>query len=258
MKNLVLLMCAASCEAFFRLGAASPRSGRRDTSAPRMELPPDVRWESYKAAVASREAFRDNPGVDTGLDLCRAAATVRGTDPDAVCEALLEIEKGMRAAAKTDGGEISRKTLEALDGAWRLVFTTGTVETQSKIGRKINYFPLRATQTFDVSSSPMRITNGIYLGNLAALKFFGTFDWLEDRRRLEFDFDAISVLGIKFDLPKGGAEELGAATGLGAKSNVKRAEEGKKAFFNWISADADIATARGGGGGLALWRRETA
>ncbi len=27
---------------------------------------------------------------------------------------------------------------------------------------------------------------------------------------------------------KGGAEELGAATGLGAKNNVKRAEEGKK------------------------------
>ena len=24
----------------------------------------------------------------------------------------------------------------------------------------------------------------------------------------------------------------------------------------WISADADIATARGGGGGLALWRRD--
>ena len=29
-------------------------------------------------------------------------------------------------------------------------------------------------------------------------------------------------------LTKGGAEELGAATGLGAKNNVKRAEEGKK------------------------------
>ena len=26
---------------------------------------------------------------------------------------------------------------------------------------------------------------------------------------------------------------------------------------NWISADDEIATARGGGGGLALWRRDT-
>ena len=31
---------------------------------------------------------------------------------------------------------------------------------------------------------------------------------------------------------------------------------GKKPFFNWISADSNIATARGGGGGLALWQRD--
>jgi len=60
----------------------------------------------------------------------------------------------------------------------------------------------------------------------------------------------------------GGAEGLGAASGLeaasglGAKNNVQRAKSGKKAFFNWISADDEIATARGGGGGLALWRRD--
>ena len=145
-------------------------------------------------------------------------------------------------------------------------------------------FPLRATQSFDTAT--MAITNGIYVGDLALLRFYGSFEWLEERRRLEFDFDAIAVLGFKFDLPKGGAEELGAATGLGAKNNVNRAKSGKKAFFNvrlanrrqlasprrgeclsgsafesrlatqWISADADIATARGGGGGLALWRRD--
>ena len=31
---------------------------------------------------------------------------------------------------------------------------------------------------------------------------------------------------------------------------------GKKPFFNWISADSLIATARGAGGGLALWQRD--
>jgi hypothetical protein len=30
---------------------------------------------------------------------------------------------------------------------------------------------------------------------------------------------------------------------------------GRRAFFDWISADDAIATARGGGGGLALWKR---
>ena len=182
------------------------------------------------------------------------AARTKEAEPEAVCAALLEVEKTMRAAAKDDGGAISRATLEALDGAWRLVFTTGTLDTQNKIG-KINYFPLRATQSFDTST--MRITNGIYVGEFALLKFFGEFQWLEDRRRLEFDFDQIALLGLTFDLPKGGAEGLGAASGLGSKNNVKLAKEGKKAFFNWIFADEEVALARGGGGGLALWRRDS-
>ena len=37
--------------------------------------------------------------------------------------------------------------------------------------------------------------------------------------------------------------------------NRKLVEGGKKAFFNWVSADQDVAVARGGGGGLALWKR---
>ena len=46
--------------------------------------------------------------------------------------------------------------------------------------------------------------------------------------------------------------QLGAALGLGAESNVENAKKGKRPFFNWINADDKIATARGGGGGLAL------
>ena len=74
--------------------------------------------------------------------------------------------------------------------------------------------------------------------------------------QLEFDFDQIAVLGLKIDLPKGGAAKIGSSTGLGSENNVEMIQkQGKKPFFNWISADSDIATARGGGGGLALWRR---
>ena len=73
---------------------------------------------------------------------------------------------------------------------------------------------------------------------------------------LEFDFDQISILGFKINLPKGGAAKIGSSTGLGSENNVEMIKkQGKKPFFNWISADSDIATARGGGGGLALWRR---
>lgn len=194
---------------------------------------PQERWEGYKATVEAQMRFEAESTIESALDFCRVSASTKAADPDTLCDALLTVEKAQRSIAKADDGALSRETLKSLNGAWRLVFTTGTVETQSKIGRKINYFPLRATQTFDTTTTPMIITNGIFLGSsVPLLKFFGTFDWIEDRRRLEFDFDAIALLGLKFDLPKGGAEKLGAATGLGAENNVKRAEQGKKAFFN--------------------------
>ena len=143
----------------------------------RMATNPGEVWESYKAVVAASTEYKATPSVDSALALCRVAATSREADPDTVCEAMLTVEKSMRDTAKADGGELSRSTLQSLDGAWRLVFTTGTVEMQSKLGRKVDYFPLRATQTFDTRTNA--ITNGIYVGSFALVRFFGTFEWRE-------------------------------------------------------------------------------
>ena len=76
------------------------------------------------------------------------------------------------------------------------------------------------------------------------------------KRKLEFDFDKVLLLNF-FDvtLKRGQAAQIGSSTGLGSDSNVENIKRDKKAFFNWISANEDIATARGGGGGLALWKR---
>ena len=185
-------------------------------------------------------------------DLLNRASLSRTEDSQAVAEALLSLEKLMRKQNAEDEGETAATTLRALNGSWRLIFTTGTADTQKRMGR-INYFPLKAVQSFDTSSG--RISNGIFLGNFPVLKFFGEFEWLPAPRRLVFDFDQIAVLGLKFDLPKGGAAKIGGSTGLGSKENTNLVKQGKKPFFNWISADDEIATARGGGGGLALWRR---
>jgi len=62
------------------------------------------------------------------------------------------------------------------------------------------------------------------------------------------------VLGLKFNIGAGKAAEIGASTGLGSDNNKNLVDKGKKPFFNWVSADAGIAG--GGGGGLALWRRD--
>ena len=46
-----------------------------------------------------------------------------------------------------------------------------------------------------------------------------------NKRRLNFDFDAIAVLGLRFDLPRGGAAKIGASTGLGAEKNVQLSKQ---------------------------------
>jgi hypothetical protein len=48
----------------------------------------------------------------------------------------------MRSKNKLDDDATSRETFKYLDGTWRLVFTTGTIDVQKKTGR-VNYFPLK-------------------------------------------------------------------------------------------------------------------
>jgi hypothetical protein len=182
-------------------------------------------------------------------------AETKKEDSDTVGEALTNLEKIMRKAAKEDQ-TVATNMLKQLNGDWRLVFTTGTAKTQERFG-KVSYFPIKAVQSFSTLEEPMKIKNGIYLGDFAVLKFGGTMDFDLVKRRLNFDFDTIALFNgaVNIPLKPGEAAGVGAKTGLGSESNVKNAEKGKQAFFNWISANDKIATARGGGGGLALWKR---
>lgn len=194
--------------------------------------------------------------IEDAQTFLTTASVDKTQDPNEVIEALESLEKLMRKRNKLDEGLTSIKTLDQLNGSWRLIFTTGTADTQKKFG-KVNYFPIKAVQSFDTSTTPFSISNGIFLGDFSVVKFFGDFEWKEKARKLEFDFDRIAVLGLgPFDLPKGGAAKIGSSTGLGSESNEDLIKnQNKKPFFNWISADPNIATARGGGGGLALWKR---
>jgi hypothetical protein len=193
--------------------------------------------------------------------LTRAAET-KSENSDDVVAALLDLEKWMRQKNKDDP-TTADATLEALTGhqkggSWRLIFTTGTMNTQKRTGR-INYFPIKATQSFNKAVDPWLIENGIYVGDFPILKFKGDFDWTLQKSgvsKLTFDFTSIKLFNfIDIQLKSGEAASLGAKTGLGSEGNVELEKRGKRAFFNWISADDKIATARGGGGGLALWMR---
>jgi hypothetical protein len=67
----------------------------------------------------------------------------------------------------------------------------------------------------------MMITNGIYLGDdWIIVKFFGTFDFDFHKCKLEFDFDELSLFGLRIPLAAGQAAQIGASSGLGSESNV--------------------------------------
>eukprot|EP00635_Sarcinochrysidales_sp_CCMP3193_P003677 CAMPEP_0118893642 /NCGR_PEP_ID=MMETSP1166-20130328/2769_1 /TAXON_ID=1104430 /ORGANISM="Chrysoreinhardia sp, Strain CCMP3193" /LENGTH=271 /DNA_ID=CAMNT_0006832471 /DNA_START=18 /DNA_END=833 /DNA_ORIENTATION=- len=195
---------------------------------------------SYAEALASAKSV-----------LWRAAATKK-EESDSVVAALLSLEQAARRRASEDPSSTEELT-RRLDGSWRLCFTTGTIDQQKKSGR-INYFPLKAIQSFDFEAGA--IENGIYVGDAAVLKFSGPFDFDLKSRKLEFDFDTIRIFGFPISLGNKGAAAFGEKTGLGSKANQQLLDQGKRPFFLWIDADEHIATARGGGGGLALWARE--
>lgn len=69
--------------------------------------------------------------------LLRASET-KAEDGGAVVDALLDLEKLQRAKARVSE-TVAADTIANLDGAWRLVFTTGTLDTQKKIKGRINY-----------------------------------------------------------------------------------------------------------------------
>lgn len=196
---------------------------------------------------------------DQHIDSCKSilveAANTKASDPDIVLESMESLEKLMRQKRKIEGESVAQDVLNHLTGSWRLIFTTGTKKTQDQFKTRINYFPLKAIQSFDATKDPMAIQNAIYIGDFALIKFEGDFTFDLRKSKLEFNFDKVSVFGITFNLGKGDAEKMGAASGLGSDSNVKNSQKDRKAFFNWISADENIATARGGGGGIALWQR---
>mmetsp|Transcript_30128 Transcript_30128/g.44645 ORF Transcript_30128/g.44645 Transcript_30128/m.44645 type:complete len:290 (+) Transcript_30128:77-946(+) len=194
----------------------------------------------------------DEP-IGEAIALLNKAADTKKEDPEIVFGALTDLEKLMRMKRKAEPDTAAAAVLSNLNGDWRLIFTTGTEDTQKKIGAKINYFPIKALQSFDTTD--MTIENGIYLGDTNLVKFYGDFEFDLRKSKVEFDFDQISIFGFKIDLGKGKAAEIGAASGLGSENNAKLVAKDKKPFFNWISADENIATARGGGGGLALWKR---
>lgn len=224
---------------------------------PSVQRLPAVRLAATEASLTRLAATEASyaEAIESDRVVLRRAAETKNEESDTVVDALLGLEQSCKERSRAEGETAGSAMADKLTGTWRLVFTTGTISRQERTGARVNYFPVKAVQSFDLPQA--KITNGIIFGDFYAARFFGPMEFNEKTRKLTFDFTRIELFNgaLGFDLGKGGAAEIGAATGLGSENNVKLAEQGKKPFFNWIDCDDVIATARGGGGGLALWTR---
>lgn len=180
-------------------------------------------------ALVARPAALAGPA--TALDTLAESALSRETPPEDVFEAIRVLEKARGAVDEAQ-----------LTGDWRLIYTTGTKTTEDQIGR-VNYVPITAVQRFDMSKKYIR--NGIYLGPLT-LEFEGSLRWMDERRRLEFDFEDLKICGISLPLP----DSLRGVMGMKSSQPYK-----KQPAFNFVAVDGKVAAARGAGGGVALWMR---
>ncbi|KAL3761908.1 hypothetical protein ACHAW5_006137 [Stephanodiscus triporus] len=227
----------------------SPSSSSSSSSAPLLS--------SSSSTTTTTTTASSDAEIREANELLRRAARTKLENPDRVLDALSSLERNCKLKFGEDPVAFGRDIMDNISGEWRLIFTTGTRERQERSGGRVNYFPLKAIQKFDVATTPMIIENGIYgPWDVPLLRFTGDFDYDARRRKVEFDFDMIEILGLlKVRLGRKDAAKIGGGLGLGSANNEKLADMGRRAFFDWISADDEIATARGGGGGLALWKR---
>jgi len=190
------------------------------------------------AAAASQqqtelEEYLLPPESKGALSVLADACEDRDVPPEEVITAIRALEK-----------KKLQVPLLAVQGNWKLVFTTGTVKTQKDFG-KINYVPFKAVQNFN---EDMTINNGIYLGPVPAIRFKGSYKWLAYRSRLEFEFDEVEALGVYTpELP----DPIKSILGL----RIEGKDYDKQPAFNFIAVDDKVLVARGAGGGVALWER---
>lgn len=183
-----------------------------------------------RAAGANQVSHNDR---QVALKTLADSALMRETPTEDVYDAIrtLELAKDREGVSGFE---------ESLTGDWRLVYTTGTKKTEDEVGR-INYVPIVAVQRFDMEKKFIR--NGVYLGPIS-IEFEGTLRWIEDRRRMEFDFDEIKICGLSLPLP----DVARSLVGMRSSTPYKR-----QPAFDFVVADGTIVAARGAGGGVALW-----
>ena len=131
--------------------------------------------------------------------MLRRAAETKNEESDAVVDALLGLEQSCKRCGRAPRAlSGARRVADKLTGAWRLVFTTGTVSRQKRTGARVNYFPVcgrpRLLRPAAVCRPP-KLRYGIFFGDWAAVRFFGPMEFSEESPQAHIRFHADRALG---------------------------------------------------------------
>lgn len=199
------------------------------------------------------------------------SATDQQSHPSAVVQAAVEGFRGH--AARPDGPtltaallELERQTrkthqslsLDALQGHWRLCFTASK-KAHFQEGKPTGsgfYIPAIAQAYLSFKSDPkapqpLTIENQLRLLTLR-IKFTGPAKYLVRKNLLAFDFSHLQVTLAGLPLYRG-------QVGSGQQSPTNFAAESiaQLPFFTFFAAPGEYIAARGRGGGLAVWAKDS-
>ena len=193
--------------------------------------------------------------LDSTIDvLDHAAASLRSKSdrPEAkeVVKALLQAEKAAKQQKLV-------YPLESLFGQWRLCFTApknAHFKSGVALGKgfyvpqiapaQISFFPSQ-------NLGEARITNSVQFGSLQ-LKLTGPARYLDQKNLLMFDFTQVEILLFNRAIYSGGFRG-----GKLKDANFYKRSVAKAPFFAFFRVTEDLIAARGRGGGLALWVKES-
>ncbi|MBD6616414.1 hypothetical protein FNW02_11350 [Komarekiella sp. 'clone 1'] len=189
--------------------------------------------------------------------LSQAAAAYRehrGTRPSAeiLVNALLQAEKAAKQQRLT-------YSFESLLGKWRLCFATGTKKVRKRggivLGKGLYVPKLAAIYIFfsaiEQNLGKGEIANQVQLGSVL-LKLTGPVQYLGKKNLLAFDFNQmiISLFGrVVYN------KQI--RSGKVQSEDFYNQPIAELPFFAFFLVTEDFIAARGRGGGLALWIRET-
>ena len=190
-----------------------------------------------------------SPGKDTMNDsavILEQATSGRPNTNDLVT-ALQATEKSLKTPyALTD-----------LVGTWRLHFITGTKKTRQKAGVALGagrYLPriIKIQLTYQADGNDQgQVENSVALGALT-FTLTGPIKFWPKAKCLAFDFTQVQIKLGSFTLYQGRIKPEDADQAFYSQSLKEQA------FFKYFWVTEQGIAARGRGGGLALWQRESA